>query len=293
MSGPRVEPIRPVLPWRDPALAGQLERLRHLGHRGGPILLHRALRTTPLRRAEAIASALIPLLLLAGYLAALPAIVASWAALLDFCRQVIALPGHVDLVAYRFAGLDFSVPFVHFEAGLPGNLVWWGGCLVTLSLLLLPLLLPRRWLPVVYALRVIALFQAGAQLFFAVWPHAFPYQGDGYVHGMLIAGLMFTALLPPLLGLTHGILDLHPGRKALLIVLAMGHALVMIPLQYLAHAYIIHHLSLLLMPVLFFTAGLPLNVLVFIAFYAWGASWPGPRDREAPAASAQEADHAV
>jgi hypothetical protein len=34
-----------------------------------------------------------------------------------------------------------------------------------------------------------------------------------------------------------------------------------------------HHASLLVMPLLFFVAGLPLNVMMFIALFGWGFSW--------------------
>jgi hypothetical protein len=47
---------------------------------------------------------------------------------------------------------------------------------------------------------------------------------------------------------------------------------VFVPLQALAHAYILHQ-SLLFMPVLFLLFGMPLQILVVVSFYSWGMSW--------------------
>lgn len=55
----------------------------------------------------------------------------------------------------------------------------------------------------------------------------------------------------------------------------MLHLWILIPMQYVAHAYLIHTFSLLYMPVLFLMFGLMIDVFVFIAFYAWGMSWEG------------------
>ena len=133
--------------------------------------------------------------------------------------------------------------------------------------------MPLTWLPLRYVLRLLAFFQAGAQVFFGFWSWAFPYDGSGYVHGMLIADLMLISLIPVILGFTYFVLDFGLGRKALLALLTMLHMLILVPLQYAVHAYVIHHLSLLFMPLMFFVFGLTVNVLVFISFYAWGVSW--------------------
>ena len=93
---------------------------------------------------------------------------------------------------------------------------------------------------------------------------------------MLIAQLMLIALVPVVLGFTYYVLDFGVARKALLTVLTMLHMLVLVPLQYVVHAYVIHHLSLLYMPLVFFVFGLTVNVLVFVSFYSWGVSWHHP-----------------
>jgi hypothetical protein len=140
-------------------------------------------------------------------------------------------------------------------------------------LVLVSLLLPRRYLPVSFFLRIVAFFQGCSQLFFAFWPEAFPYSAGGYIHTMLIAGLMIVPLVPIVLGFTYYLFDFSLSRKIGLTAMLMLHLTLLIPLQYAAHGWIMCHSSLLFLPLLFFVSGLPLNVLVFISFYAWGFSW--------------------
>ena len=40
------------------------------------------------------------------------------------------------------------------------------------------------------------------------------------------------------------------------------------------HVWLIHQGSLLLQPVLFLVFGLLVEILVLVAFYGWGMSWP-------------------
>lgn len=261
-------------PWDDPALRRRIDKLSHQGWGGGDIAPHRALRTSPVQMREIAPAALLALGFFAGYLLLLEPLSRLWGALLDLGRGYVGLAGHVTWVRYDFYGLwRFSVPYLHFGSGLPGSGLWWSGALFTLALVVGSFLTPRRWLPLRYVLRLLAFFQIGAQIFFAFWPRAFPYEGGGYVHGMLIADLMLIALVPIVLGLTYYGLDFSLGRKVALTLMTMLHLILLVPLQYVAHAWIIHHLSLLFLPLMFFVVGLPLNVLVFIAFYSWGMSW--------------------
>ena len=133
-------------------------------------------------------------------------------------------------------------------------------------------------------LRVVAFFQVTAQVFFALWLYSFPYGGSAYVHGMLIASVMFVSLIPAVLGTTFYLFDFSVGRKVLLTVIMMVHMIVLIPVQYFLHAYVMYHLSLLFMPLVFFVFGLPTNVLIFISLFGWGFSWKGPWQPEAPPA---------
>ncbi len=197
-------------------------------------------------------------------------VVVAWAWILDFWRAVFGLGGYVVIVDYP---LGFSAPYLAVGAGLPGFWTWIVGATITLALFGGSFLVPRRFLPVAYLIRVLAFFQAVAQVFFALWPAWFPYSASGYVHGMLIAGIALVSLTPVLLGLIYYIFDFALSRKLGLTLVTMLHLCLFIPLQYMAHAFILYHSTLLFLPILFFVFGLPLDILVLIAFYAWGVSW--------------------
>ncbi len=265
------------LSWSDPATRQAVLQMRRRGWGGGDIPEHRALRISPVQREKLVPAALLALALFVGYLLLLGPLARVWVGMLDFWRGVVDIPGHVSLARYDFYGLlEFDVPFMSFASSLPGNAQWWWGLVFTLLLSFGSYAVPPVILPLRYVLRLLAFFQAGAQIFFALWPQAFPYDGAGYVHGMLIAQLMLIALVPVVLGFTYYVLDFGLARKALLTLLTMAHLVVLVPLQYIVHAYVIHHLSLLFMPLVFFVFGLTVNVLVFVSFYSWGVSWHHP-----------------
>jgi hypothetical protein len=269
------------LPWSDAATRRELLSMRRRGWGGGDIPLHRALRVSPVQSEKLVPAMLLALALLAAYLLLLGPVARLWVGMLEFWRGCLDLPGHVSLVRYDFYGLlQFDVPLLSFASGLPDSVLWWWGLVFTLALSLGSFAVTPLWLPLRYVLRLVAFFQASAQLFFGLWPWAFPYNGSGYVHGMLIADLMLVSLIPVILGFTYFVLDFGIGRKVLLALLTMLHMMVLVPLQYAIHAYVIHHLSLLFMPLMFFVFGLTVNVLVFISFYAWGVSWRHPMREE-------------
>ena len=82
-------------------------------------------------------------------------------------------------------------------------------------------------------------------------------------------------LVPIALGFGFYIFDHSLGQQVLITVLIVGHLAVLLPLQGLMHGWLIHHLSLVVQPTLFFVFGLLVEVLVFVALYGWAMSWRG------------------
>ena len=60
-----------------------------------------------------------------------------------------------------------------------------------------------------------------------------------------------------------------------LTVVAMTHLTLFLPLLILLQAMVLQK-SVLFMPLLYIVFGLPVEVLMIIAFYSWGMSWPSP-----------------
>ncbi len=257
-----------------------LEALRRRGCCGGCISEHRALRHSPSPRKQILGSVLLTTVMLVLWYLSIGGVARLWQAVLEFCRMAVGMGGYTTILAYELGPFRFEIPYLTFSSGSPDNLLWWIGMALAAVLVAVSFLTPRRYLPAAYFLRVVAFFQLTAQLFFALWLHHFPYGGAGYVHGMLIAGLMFVSLIPLVLGLTYYMFDFSLGRKVLLTLVMVGHLTIMIPFQYFMHAYVVHHLSLLFMPLMFFIFGLPANVMMFIAFFGWGFSWRNRWDTE-------------
>ena len=91
---------------------------------------------------------------------------------------------------------------------------------------------------------------------------------------MQVAALAAIAIIPLMLGLTYYVIDARFRQKLGLTLAAMGHLIVFVPLQYMLQSYIIAHGSLLLMPLCFALFALLPEVMIFIALYGWGMSWP-------------------
>ena len=249
-------------------------RMRYIGHEGGIIHKHRAMLTAMHQPRRFFIAGLLTAIVIAFWSLMAGPVVNFWAGTMDFFREVLGMDGNISIIQYQMGDwFRFSAPHLQFHTGMPSNDTWWGGAIFAALMIVVSLILPHRLLPVSFLLRIFAFFQASAQIFFAVWPHAFPYRGSGYIHGNLIACLMLISLIPILLGFTYFIFDFKLYRKIGLAVLMMTHLTIMVPLQYLMQAFLLNHLSLLFMPLLFFVFGLPLNVMVMIAFYSLGFSW--------------------
>jgi hypothetical protein len=251
-----------------------LSELRVRGARGGVIAQHRAMKTIDLTPARLLTLVILPLALAALVVLALPRIADAWAWVLDAMRGPLGLPGGVarrTIAIGSFALAD--VPFLTTTASAPARVHWGIVGLLSALALLVSLLLPSRFLPLAYYLRFAVLVQASAFVVFALGGEAFPYLLPQYLLGFTEAGTAMLVLVPLVLGLTFFPFDIALWRKVGLTVLVFGHLVVLLPLQILLHAYLIHHLSLLVMPSMLFLFGVMIEVFAFVALYGWGMSW--------------------
>lgn len=267
----------------DARLSRELDLARRSGFRGGFISNHRALLFSPLDRWKLLqAAAMMTALVVAWYLL-LPLISRFWGTTMLAAAEAMRLVGAVNRPEhYSLAGLiHFEVPALYVPAGLPPRWAWELGAGLAAVLMAISFVLPERFLPLSYLLRFVALVQIVAEIYFALWPDDFPYTAGGYIQTMLVASVVFIWLIPVVLALTYYLFDFTVTQKLLLTGIVMGHQIIMVPLQYVVHALVLYHLSLLFLPVLFFVFSLPLNVFALVAFYGWGFSWPSPlRDRQ-------------
>lgn len=255
-------------------LRRRVPRLRRQGYGGGFIPKHRALLTLPMHPMDLMLGVGLAPLLFVLWLFGLPAVTHFWAVSLEFLRSSLLLPGDVELVRYSAMGVyEFDFPHLDVSSGVPSFAVWWTATVGTVLIFVVSFFLPKNEVPLTYLVRLVAIVQGCSQAYFFFTPETFPYTLSDYIAGIMLAGLALITLIPLLLGMTYNIFNFGLGKKLVLAILTMGHLIVLVPLQYMAQAYILHHYSLMFMPVLFVIFGLPLDIMVFIALYAWGMTW--------------------
>jgi hypothetical protein len=249
-----------------------LERFR--GTQGTLINPHRSIATIAVRGAEIVIAIVLAIGASAIFVLELSLVGRAWTWVFARVAGPLGFPGIRVHTIDVGRILEFQLPFFYAGALPPTRLQWWITLIVTVVVVLVSLLLRDKLLPLGYALRLAALVQTTALLFFLINPWPFPYDLPGYITTMQVAALSAMAVIPLVLGMTYYVIDARFRQKLGLTLATMGHLLVFVPLQYMLQSYIIARGSLLLMPLCFALFALLPEVMIFIAFYAWGMSWP-------------------
>ncbi len=233
---------------------------------------HRAitpLKVTPYLLAQAV---LLPLVLCALLLWAKPM-------LLDFWREcVLFWSDRLDLPFSRAFQLGESGQFANIlstgmvSTPMPSMTTLWITVLVTTIGLLLSLLMKGATLPLKYPLRIVCIVQLMAVAYFLWAPNAFPYTIARHSEELMTIGYVIMLATPVMLAVGYYILNLSLAVKLFYTALILVFFGIMIPHQVLAQAFIMQHLSVLFMPVLYLCFGAVFDALVFVALYSWAAS---------------------
>jgi hypothetical protein len=265
-EGHKKSHLRPEVPQRaDP--------VRTRGHRGGVIPMHRALAHFRLGPMNLVTAIFLFALFLSVWLVLLPGVCHVWNRVLAFGIRVLPLRAELGLAEHHLTPfIRFDVPYLRMEPVLPSLQAWWSTCAATLILLAVSFILPSELIPVIYLLRGILLVPATALLYFAILPARFPHTPDSYMEGLVTAGIALITTVPLLFGLTYYIFDFGLLKKAFLTAITMTHLAGFLPLQVLLQALFLQK-TVMFMPVLYIIFGMPLNILIIIAFYSWGMTW--------------------
>jgi hypothetical protein len=249
-------------------------RWRTEGSQGQTIGLHRSMlrHVFPYRRLLSVL--LLPLLLTLTILLVHRSIFTGWNAIFSWAIQLTESPAQLSWTR-SLGGLRLGVDFIWLEmdAGAPSQLQWWGCALTTLVLSLVSLMLPMRWLPVAYLLRMYAVVIAASLLYFSWMPNSFTHSLPDHVATLLLLILLLALLAPWVFALTFNILGFSLAQKTLLSVLGVGFLLLFAPLHAFSHALLLHHGSLLYQPMLFLLLGVFPPMMVLVALYAWAMTW--------------------
>jgi len=207
------------------------------------------------------------------WLVFLPKVCHFWNRVLAFGIRVLPLRAELGLAEHHLTPLiGFDIPYLRMEPVLPSTQTWWLTCAATLALFAASFLLSGKLIPVMYLLRGILLVPVTALVYFALLPARFPHTPDSYMEGLVSAGIALISTVPLLFGLTYYIFDFGLLKKAFLTAITMTHLALFLPLQVLLQALFLQE-TVLFMPVLYIVFGMPINILIIIAFYSWGMTW--------------------
>lgn len=235
--------------------------------------MHRALAHFRLGPMNLVTAIFLIVFFSSIWLMLLPRVCLFWNRALTLGIRILPLRADLAITKHHLTFFhNFDVPYVRMESLPPDLQTWSVTCVVTLVLFVTTFFLPKKLIPVVYLLRGILMVSATALVYFAVLPARFPHTPDSYMEGLVTAGIALITTIPLLFGLTYYIFDFGLFKKAFLTVITMTHLALFLPLQVLFQALFLQR-TVLFMPLLYIVFGMPINILIIIAFYSWGMSW--------------------
>jgi hypothetical protein len=250
------------------------DRGRFRGHRGGVITMHRALTRFALEPRDLVTGVLLVLLLSFGWVLSLPWLCRMWGYLLVSGIRILALRSTLGLTEHHITRyIRFVIPYPRMEGIAPDAWTWWSTAAVVCLLYAGSYFLPKKLTPITYLLRAALFIQFTALLYFLLAAARFPHTPDSYTEGLVSYQVTLISAVPTLFGLTYYIFKFGLIRKAALTVLTMSYLSLFLPVQILLQAMILEK-SVLFMPILYIVFGLPVDILLILAFYSWGMSWP-------------------
>jgi hypothetical protein len=257
---------------------------RSRGHRGGVITMHRALTRFVLDPLDTVTAVLLVLLFSFVWIVSLPWLCRMWGYALDRGMKMLALHTELGLTEYHITPyIRFAIPYPKMEGVAPDASIWWSTAAVVGLLYTASYFFPKRLVPVTYLLRAVLFIQATALLYFLLVPASFPHTPDSYMEGLVSYRIALISAVPALFGLTYYIFNFGLIKKVVLTILTISHLSLFLPLQILLQAMVLKR-SVLFMPVLYIVFGLPVDILIVLAFYSWGMSWHMVKKRIVPAA---------
>jgi len=243
------------------------------GHRGGVIPMHRALAHFRLGPMNLVTAIFLFVFFTSIWLMFLPKICHFLNRVLVLGIRVLPLRAELGLAEHHLTPfIRFDIPYLRMEPVLPSAQAWWLTLAATVALFAASFLLSGKLIPLMYLLRGILVVPATALAYFALLPARFPHTPDSYMQGLVSAGIALISTVPLLFGLTYYIFDFGLPKKALLTAITMVHLALFLPLQILLQALFLQK-TVLFMPVLYIVFGMPVNILIIIAFYSWGMTW--------------------
>jgi hypothetical protein len=238
---------------------------------------HRAitpLRVTPWLLTQAI---VLPVLLCGLLFWAKPLLLEFWRACILFWSAGLNLPFGLSTRLNEAGQYALVLSNVPEDALLPGMTTMAVTTVVSLLGLALSTRMRNAALPLKYPLRIVCVVQLIALAWFWFTPAAFPYSVARHSEELMTIGYVVILATPLMLAMGYYILNQGLWSKLFHTALILLFLTVMVPHQVLAQAFIMQHLSVLFMPVLYICFGAVFDALVFVALYSWAVS-KAPKD---------------
>ena len=236
--------------------------------------MHRALTSFILEPLNLITASLLVLLFSFAWIVSLPWLCRMWRYVLENGMKMLALHAELGLTEHHITPyIRFVIPFPKMEGIAPDAWTWWSTAAVVCLLYAASYFFPKKLTPVTYFLRAALSVQITALLYFLLIPARFPHTPDSYLEGLVSYRIALISAVPALFGLSYYIFKFGLIKKIALTTLTMSYLSLFLPVQILLQAMVLEK-SVLFMPILYIVFGLPVDILIVVAFYSWGMSWP-------------------
>ena len=233
---------------------------------------HRAitqLKVTPYLLAQAI---VLPLILCAMLYWGKPLLFDFWRECVLFWSGQLDMNFFISTVPNDAGNLVLRLPGREEEAPMPGTTTMLVAALVALALFVLSFGMKNARLPLKFPLRIISVVQLFALIYFWLYPTDFPYSISRHSEDLMTIGYALMLTTPMMLAIGYYILNQSLPAKLFHTALILLFMAVMVPHQVLVQAFLMQHLSVLFMPVLYICFGAVFDALVFVALYSWAVS---------------------
>ena len=195
-----------------------------------------------------------------------------WTDLFTFWLDKFDIGGEILFEKKNIFFFKVIIPYPVAIVSLPTDLHFVIAFAIVICTLVVTRFFPQEFIPVAYILYLICFIIVTSIIFF-YFNEDYHFDYSGNVLGNVVLGLQFLLLVPWILGLTFNIFHFSPIRKLLLPAMCILYFYFFYPFQALFYVVMLNKCSLLALPVLHFMFTMFLNVMIFIAFYAWGISW--------------------
>ncbi|HUN94440.1 MAG TPA: hypothetical protein VMU33_20475 [Burkholderiaceae bacterium] len=254
-----------------------LRQLRQRGYRGEQIPQHRAFRRLRLTWRLGVSVLVLAPLWIAAYVLAYPVLIDWWQQSTEFWVTQLGLPGTVVRVPLDAVFVQFDRIGIDLVPAPITLRIWLIHAGVTLVAFLWTFRMSERSLPLAYLIRIVCALHTASLLFFLFFEKAFPYVVLDHTRDFFGFTLFFHMIVPLMLTASYYVMEGSWRLQTAATAVVLAYYLVAVPFQLVAHAALIWLLSPLAMPMLYLLFGPMMNVLTFVALYAWVVTWGDPQ----------------